>query len=130
MYYTQDSRLAALSQLYYIVDYMRPINILIKAGFQPRALEWSFAEKMQQYVTGKISLKDPSVFLVDGFLYHKGIKKAQKSLSLLSLVTKLNERTNTGGALNGNLDVAPLSQQEKRKQYKTIISFINYIIAV
>lgn len=114
-YYTQDSRLAALSQLYYIVDYVRPIDILIKAGLQPEAIEWDFAGKIQQYVKGEVTLNDPGTFLIDGFLYQKGMEKAKKSLSMLKLMAMLNGKMDTGGVLNADIDVAPLLPKEKEE---------------
>lgn len=117
-YYTQDSRLAALSQLYYIIDYVRPIDILIKAGVQPEAKEWEFAETVQQYVKGNITLDDPSVFLIDGFLYHKGIEKAKSSLAALHAISTLNRHINTGGVLDADVEVEPLLTTEKEKAKK------------
>lgn len=114
-YYTQDSRLAALSQIYYIVDYVRPIDILIKAGLQPTTLEWGFAEKLQQYVKGEATLDDPSAFLIDGYLYQKGIEKNPTSQLIIQLMTQLNETTNTGGVLDMAIEPAPLLPDEKEK---------------
>ncbi|WP_032112773.1 hypothetical protein [Candidatus Paracaedibacter symbiosus] len=122
-YYTQDSRLAALSQLYYIIDYVRPIDILIKAGLQPEAKEWDFAEKVQQYVKQELTLEDPSIFLMDGFLYQRGIEKAEKSTPLLQLIATLNGQVNTGGVLRGEIEVKSLlpNEKEEAKKYYNLL---------
>jgi len=112
-YYTQDSRLDALAEIYYIVNYIRPIAILIKVGQQPDDKDWGFAKNLQQYINGTLTLDDPSVFLLDGFLYQKGLEKAGSSLVLLKRMAKMNGTMNTEGILDGNVEVESLLPKEK-----------------
>src|SRR3989338_73577 len=116
IYYTQDSRLAALSQLYYIVDYVRPIDILIQAGLQPKAEHWDFSEKVQKYVKRELTLGDPSIFLIDGFLFQKGIEKSKTSVKLLEIFKKTNSGISTSGTLRKNIEFSLLSLTEKEKE--------------
>lgn len=114
IHYTQDSRLHGLSELYYIVDYIHPLALLLKLGLQPDKKDWGFCDNLQKYIKGSITLEDPSLFLIDGYLYHKGIEKAGKSSALLSVFETLNSTTDTGGVLDSDMiQIEPLTDDEK-----------------
>lgn len=114
-YYTQDLRLNLLAEIYYIVDYIHPISTLMKLGLIPDALDWSFAENLKKYINGSLTLDDPSMFLLDGFLYKKGIEKANKSLAMLKKLAYMNSSMDTGGTFEGGMiEVQALLDSEKQ----------------
>ena len=118
-YYTQDSRLDSLNQIYYISDFIRPIHILIKEGLQPDARDWGFCESLQKYIHGKLTLDEPTDFLVDGFLYQKGMEKIKGSKGLTDGLAKLSGMVNFGGIISGDsIKVESLSLDEKMAAIK------------
>ncbi|MGI4851665.1 MAG: hypothetical protein ACRYGR_06960 [Janthinobacterium lividum] len=118
-YYTQDSKLEAIMERSYIIDYIKPISILIKLGVQPDTNDWGFAENLKKYINGTLNLDNPSLFLLDGFLYGKGLEKQEQNSNFLQIITKLNETTNTQGFFNGGvLNAMSLTTQEKENAIK------------
>jgi hypothetical protein len=124
-YYTQDFRLRALYDLYYLDEYIPSIKMLFNLGIQPVEKYWSFAENTKKSIGGSLTLDEPSEFLLDGFLFKKGLEKAGRSFEKFqSLVQSSLTTTHVGGGFDGNtIKVETLSELEKqnaRKEYNQL----------
>lgn len=128
LYYTQDTRLDGLSELYYISDFLNPIRTLLKTGLKPeRKNGVSIEETLQKFVEGAVTLEDPAVFLLDGFLYNKGIVKAKASSGFLSALTFINSHVEFGGTISPDaieLESFLLPHEKKTAMVECLRAFI------
>jgi hypothetical protein len=123
-YYTQDRRNLALSEMYYIQDYVRLIGIMMKLGLAMEHEDWKFADKLKLYIERKLTLDSPSEFLQDGYFYYKGLQKNEETATYDRIVGLLMQYTNTPSAFGTDFaEAVPLTQKEKKAARLEFLDF-------